>query len=117
MERKFNKQQKLHIKTGDLVEVIAGNSKGKKGKITKIDAEKQRAFVEGVNMNTKHIKPAANNPQGEIVKIEGSIHISNLMVVNPQTGKPARTKRVKNETTGKLERVFKEHTAHKNKEA
>ena len=107
MERKFNKQPKLHIRTGDSVELIAGNSKGQSGKITKVLVEKQRAIVEGVNLVTKHVKPTAANPQGELKKIEGSIHISNLMLIDPATGKPTRTGRKLNEQ-GKLQRYSKE---------
>lgn len=107
MERKFNKQPKLHIRTGDTVQVIAGNSKGQSGKVTRVLVTKSRAIVEGVNMMTKHVKPTAANPQGELKKIEGSIHISNLMLVDPATGKPTRTGRKLNEK-GKLQRYSKE---------
>lgn len=107
MERKYNKQPKLHIRTGDSVEVIGGNSKGQSGKVVKMLVEKQRAIVEGVNMITKHIKPTAANPQGELKKTEGSIHISNLMVIDPATGKATRTGRKLNEQ-GKLQRYSKE---------
>jgi large subunit ribosomal protein L24 len=106
MERKFNKQQKLHVKTGDTVEVIAGNSKGKKGKITQILVKKSRVVVEGVNMISKHIKPTTQNPQGEIKQVEGTIHISNVMVVDPSTGESTRTGRKLNEA-GKLQRFSK----------
>ncbi|AEI48114.1 50S ribosomal protein L24 [Runella slithyformis] len=107
MERKYNKQPKLHIRTGDTVKVIAGNSKGQSGKVTKVLVEKQRAIVEGVNLITKHIKPTAANPQGELKKTEGSIHISNLMLVDPATGQPTRIGRKVNEE-GKLQRYSKE---------
>ncbi|MCL3778852.1 50S ribosomal protein L24 [Prolixibacteraceae bacterium JC049] len=73
-------QKKLHIKKGDTVVVIAGNSKGQKGKVLQVIKEKERAIVEGVNMMKKHTKPNAENPQGGIVETEASIHISNLMV-------------------------------------
>jgi len=99
-----NKQAKLHIKTGDTVMVIAGNSKGKTGVIKSIITEKSRAIVEGVNLQTKHVKPSASNPQGGIEKREGSIHISNLMVV--ENGKPVRTGRKLNDK-GKLQRYSK----------
>ena len=72
---------KLKIKSGDTVKVIAGENKGQEGKVTKVVIEKNRAFVEGVNMVSKHTKPSAQNPQGGIVKKEASIHISNLMLV------------------------------------
>jgi large subunit ribosomal protein L24 len=107
MERKLNKQTKMHIRTGDTVKVIAGNAKGQSGKVIKMLLDKQRALVEGVNMITKHVKPTASTPQGEIKKMEGSIHISNLMVVEPATGKPTRTGRKLNEE-GKLQRYSKE---------
>lgn len=77
-------QKKLHIKTGDNVKVLSGNSKGSQGKILEIDRVKNRAIVEGVNMISKHVKPNAANPQGGIVKKEAGIHISNLMVVDSQ---------------------------------
>ena len=72
---------KLKIKTGDTVKLIAGDDKGQEGKIVKILKDKNKAIVEGVNMVSKHTKPSAQNPQGGISKIEASIHISNLMLV------------------------------------
>jgi large subunit ribosomal protein L24 len=74
-------QKKLHIKVGDTVKVISGESKGQEGKIASIDREKMRATVSGVNMIKKHNKPSASNPQGGIEEKEGTLHISNLMVV------------------------------------
>ena len=74
-------QKKLHIKVGDTVKVISGESKGQEGKIASIDREKMRATVSGVNMIKKHNKPSAANPQGGIEEKEGTLHISNLMVV------------------------------------
>lgn len=62
--------------------MVAGNERGATGKVLMVDARKRRAFVEGVNMVSKHTKPNAANPQGGIVKKEASIHISNLMVVD-----------------------------------
>ena len=106
MERKFNKQAKFHVKAGDTVEVIAGNSKGKKGKIVEVLTKSSRVKVEGVNMVKKHIKPNAQNPQGEIKEMEGTIHISNVMVVDPSTGKATRTGRKLNDA-GKLQRFSK----------
>ncbi len=106
MERKKNKQPKLHLKTGDKVLVIAGDSKDGIGKVLSIDMEKSRAIVEGLNFVKRHIKPSAQNPEGGIVKKEATIHISNLMVINPETGKAARTGRRAN-AKGKLERFFK----------
>ena len=106
MERKFNKQQKFHVKAGDTVLVIAGNEKGKKGKILKMLTEKDRAIVEGLNIVKKHIKPSAQNPQGGIVEKEAGIHISNLMLIDPKTGESTRIGRKLNEK-GKLQRYSK----------
>jgi len=80
---------KIHIKKGDNIAVIAGDSKGKQGRILEIDVEKERAIVEGVNLISKHTKPNAKSPQGGIVKKEASIHVSNLMLIDA-TGKPSR---------------------------
>tara|TARA_Y100001933_G_C18885061_1_gene515759 strand:+ start:64 stop:381 length:318 start_codon:yes stop_codon:yes gene_type:complete len=75
-------QKKLHIKKGDTVMVIAGDSKGQQGRVLKINVDASRAIVEGVNMMSKHTKPNAENPNGGIVKKEAPIHISNLKVVD-----------------------------------
>jgi large subunit ribosomal protein L24 len=94
---------KLKIKSGDIVRVIAGDHKGAEGKVLRVYREKNKAIVEGVNMVSKHTKPSAKNPQGGIVKKEGSIHISNLMFV--EGGKTVRLGRKLNEKTQKLERI------------
>ncbi|MCK6616198.1 MAG: 50S ribosomal protein L24 [Cyclobacteriaceae bacterium] len=106
MERKYNKQPKLHIRKGDTVKVIAGDDKGKTGKVLEVWLQKNRAIVEGINVVTKHEKPSAGKPEGGIKKTEGSIHISNLMVVDPASGKPTRVGRKPNEK-GKLQRYAK----------
>ncbi|MBO5699192.1 MAG: 50S ribosomal protein L24 [Bacteroidaceae bacterium] len=97
---------KLHIKKGDTVKVLAGEDKGKTGKVTKVFVEKKRAIVEGINMVTKSQKPNAKNPQGGFVKTEAPIHISNLNVVDPKTGEATRIGRKLNEN-GKLVRYAK----------
>jgi len=98
---------KLHIKKGDTVQVISGDDKGKTGLVMKIDSEKGRALVEGVNMVSRHKKPTTGDPQsGGIIKKESSIHLSNLVLVNPASGKGERTGRKEN-ATGKLQRFFK----------
>ena len=81
---------KLKIKKEDTVLVLAGTSKGSKGKVVKVIPNENRAIVEGVNMVSKHTKPNAANPQGGIVKQESPIHISNLLLVDPETGKSGR---------------------------
>jgi large subunit ribosomal protein L24 len=72
--------QKFHVKRGDQVTVIAGSQKGKSGKVLEILATKMRARVEGLAMIKKHLKKSEKNPQGAISELEGSIHISNLML-------------------------------------
>lgn len=72
---------KLKLKTGDNVRVIAGDQKGKEGKISRVFLDKNRAIVEGVNMVSKHTKPSAQSPQGGIVKKEASLNISNLALL------------------------------------
>lgn len=106
MERKFNKQQKLHVRKGDTVKILSGNDRGKEGKILEILTDKNRAIVEDINMITKHQKPSAGKPDGGIKKVEGTIHLSNLMLIEPGTGKAVRTGRKKN-STGKLQRYSK----------
>lgn len=98
--------KKIHLKKGDTVKVIAGNSVGKTGRVLLIDPVKYRAIVEGVNMVTKHKKPSATNPNGGIEKQEGSIHLSNLMLVDPSSGEPTRVGRKLNDK-GKLQRFSK----------
>ena len=88
---------KLHIKKGDLVYVNAGSQKSKQGKVLKVLVDKQRAIVEGVNMVSKGTKPNAKNPQGGIEKKEAPIHLSNLNVVDPKSGKATRIGRKLNE--------------------
>jgi large subunit ribosomal protein L24 len=72
---------KLKIKSGDTVRVITGDHKGLEGKIIKVSKDRKKAFVEGVNMVKKHMKPDAKNPQGGIVEKEASIQISNLSLL------------------------------------
>ena len=78
------------IKKGDTVYVNAGNDKGKTGKVLSVDPAKDRAIVEGVNMVSKHTKPNAKQPQGGILKQEAPIHISNLSLIDPKSGKATR---------------------------
>ncbi len=81
---------KLHIKKDDTVIVLAGEDKGKTGKVLKVLVDKNRAIVEGVNMVSKSTKPSAKNPQGGIIKQEAAIHISNLSLIDPKSGKATR---------------------------
>jgi large subunit ribosomal protein L24 len=82
----------MHVKKDDLVQVITGKkeNKGKQGKVLSVDTKNNRVVVEGVNIITKHIRPSNVNPEGGIVKKEGPIHASNVMLVDPKTNKPTR---------------------------
>ena len=106
MERKTNQQPKLHIRKGDTVKVLAGDDKGKQGKVLEVNREKRRALVEGVNMMTKHTKPSAGKPEGGITNMESSIHVSNLMLIDPASGNATRIGRKLNDK-GKLQRYSK----------
>jgi large subunit ribosomal protein L24 len=99
-------QKKIHIKKGDTVMVITGESKGQKGRVLEVNREKERAIVEGVNMVSKHTKPNSKAPKGGILRKEAPIHISNLMLIDPASGKPARIGRKLNENA-KLVRYSK----------
>lgn len=81
---------KLKIKKGDKVVVISGGSKGKEGEVIRVMPQDNKAIVDGVNMVSKHTKPSAKNPQGGIVKTEAPIHISNLALIDPKSGKATR---------------------------
>lgn len=81
---------KLKIKSGDQVVVIAGNDKGRTGEVVSVDRGRNRVIVQGINVRTKHKKPTQQNPQGERIQQECSIHASNVMLVDPATGKGTR---------------------------
>ena len=70
--------------------VATGESKGQKGRVLEVDRDKDKAIVEGVNMVSKHTKPNTKSPQGGIIKKEAPVHVSNLMLIDPASGKPTR---------------------------
>jgi len=98
-------KKKLHIKKGDTVKILSGESRGETGRVLAVYPKKERALVEGQNMITKHNKPSTNSPQGGIEKKEAPIHISNLMVVDSK-GVASRIGRKPGEN-GKLMRYSK----------
>lgn len=104
MANKLESKGKLHVKKGDTVKVIAGDDRGKSGKILRVMPSTGRAVVEGLNLVTKHFKPSAKNTSGKIEKIEAPIHLSNLKVV--VAGTPTRVGRKLNDV-GKLQRFAK----------
>ncbi len=87
----------LHVKKGDMVEIIAGDHKGSKGRVMKVLPDKDRVLVEGLNLAHKHVRPSQQNPQGGRIRIECPIHISNVLPVSPKTSKGSRVRF----TTGK----------------
>ncbi len=97
---------KINIKKGDTVKVISGESKGKQGRVLRVNAETSRAVVEGANLVKKHTKPNTKSPQGGIIEQEAPIHISNLMIVDSK-GNATRVGRKKDEKTGKSVRFSK----------
>lgn len=97
---------KLHIKKDDMVYVLSGNDRGKTGKVLKMLVKDQRAIVEGINKVKKSTKPSAKHPQGGIIEQEAPIHISNLSLIDPKTGKATRIGR-KKDAEGKTVRYSK----------
>src|SRR5512136_1493876 len=83
----------LTIRKGDKVKVIAGKDKGKESRVLKVHPEKQRVVVEKVNMVKKAQRPTQRNPQGGLLEIEGTIHVSNLMLLCPSCSQPTRVGR------------------------
>lgn len=109
MPRKFNRQKKLHVKREDEVLVLAGNDKGKRGRVLIVYPKEGKALVEGINMRTHHEKPTQENPQGGRLTREAPVDISNLMVIDPTTDEPTRIgrKRVEEEGGGRWVRYAK----------
>ncbi|MFN5921742.1 MAG: 50S ribosomal protein L24 [Bacteroidota bacterium] len=105
MERRYNTQNKLNIKKGDMVQVIAGDDKGKKGRVLEIMNAEKRALVEGINIVSRHTKPNAQNQQGGIIKKEAPVHISNLALLD-KNGNKTKVSRKRNDA-GKLVRFAK----------
>jgi large subunit ribosomal protein L24 len=97
----------MKIRKNDMVMVIAGNARGKTGKVLKVYPERHRIIVEGVNIIKRHSRPSQRNPQGGVVQREAAIHVSNVMLLDPKTNEPTRvgSKVVKDDTTGKKSRM------------
>jgi large subunit ribosomal protein L24 len=97
MERKLNSQPKLKLKKGDIVRIIAGDSRGSQGRVLEVLREKRKVIVEGVNMVSKHTKPSAKQTQGGIVKKEAAIHISNVMLIDGKGNSTRVGRRMEND--------------------
>ena len=82
----------LHVKKGDMVEIIAGDHKGATGRILRVLCDKNKVVVQGHNMVKKHVRPSQKNPQGGRINIEKPIHASNVLPVNPKSSKGSRVR-------------------------
>jgi large subunit ribosomal protein L24 len=93
----------MKIRKNDNVKVIAGNDKGKTGKVLKVFPKESRVIVEGINLRKKHTKPTQKNPQGGIQEKEAAINVSNVMILDPKSNEPTRigSKIILDEKTGK----------------
>ena len=80
----------MKIKKGDKVKILAGKDRGKTGKILKMFPEKNKAIVEGLNLVKKHVRPRKEGEKGQRIEVPAKIYVSNLMLVCPKCGKPAR---------------------------
>ena len=98
---------KVKIHKNDNIVVITGNDRGKTGKVLKVFPKKSRLIIEGVKIRKRHTKPTQTNPQGGIIEKEASIHISNIMLLDPKSNEPTRigTQIILDEKTGKKKRV------------
>lgn len=97
----------MKIKKNDMVVVIAGNDRGKTGKVLKVFPQNNRVIVEGINMRKRHTKPTQKNPQGGILEKEASINASNVMMLDPKTNEPTRlgAQIILDEKSGKKKRA------------
>ncbi|MGP6139225.1 MULTISPECIES: 50S ribosomal protein L24 [unclassified Jeotgalibaca] len=80
----------MHVKTGDKVKIITGKDKGKEGVVLKTLPKKDRVIVEGINIVKKHRKASQTNLTGGILEEEASVHVSNVMLIDPKTGEPTK---------------------------
>lgn len=93
----------MKIRKNDMVMVVAGNDRGKTGKVLKVFPKKSRVIVEGINLRKRHTKPNQKNPQGGILEKESPIHVSNVMILDPKSNEPTRlgSRIILDEKTGK----------------
>ena len=95
---------KQNIRKGDRVRVVRGNEKPKEGTVLRVDREKGRVVIEGVNLRKRHRKPSATSPEGGIISFEAGVPISNVMLIDPASGEPTRVRNRRKED-GTSERV------------
>ncbi len=85
-----------HVKKGDMVEIIAGDHRGETGRVMKVVPDKNRVYVEGINLAYKHVRPSQRNPQGGRIRVERPIHISNVLPLHPKSSTGTRVRYEKN---------------------
>lgn len=102
---------KIHVKSGDQVEILTGEDRGKKGKVLEVHPKTGRVYVEGINIQKKHARPTQSNPQGGVIERPGPIEASNVQLVCPSCNKPTRPARERS-ANGELTRKCK-HCAKK----
>ena len=91
----------MKIRRGDRVMVIRGNHKGQEGTVLRVEPEKNRVVIEGINLRKRHMRPSAVSPEGGIISFEAPIAASNVMLLDPETGKPTRLRAKKNDDGSK----------------
>jgi large subunit ribosomal protein L24 len=97
-------RRKLHVRRGDRVRVIRGNHAGAEGTVLRVLTKENRVVVEGVNLRKRHTRPSQTNQEGGIISFEAPIHASNVMLIDPTTDEPTRT-RVRIDDDGTKERI------------
>lgn len=95
--------ERFHIRKGDTVMAVSGNERGKRGKVLEVLRSSRRAIVEGLNVRKKTVRKSQEHPQGGLIEREASMHISNLMPVDPKSGEPTRVRR--DRSSGQARRV------------
>jgi large subunit ribosomal protein L24 len=96
--------KRMSVRKGDRVRVMRGNERGKEGTVLRVDREKNRVVVEGINLRKRHMRPSAVSPEGGIITFEAPISASNVMLLDPASGEPTRV-RVKQNDDGTKDRV------------
>ncbi|HET7321465.1 MAG TPA: 50S ribosomal protein L24 [Longimicrobiaceae bacterium] len=91
----------MQIRRGDRVKVMRGNERGKEGTVLRVDREKNRVVIEGINLRKRHMKPSAINPEGGIITFEAPLAASNVMLLDPRDGEPTRVRAQKNDDGSK----------------
>lgn len=97
----------MKIKKNDMVMIIAGNDRGKTGKVLKVFPKNSRIIIEGINIRKRHTKPSQRSPQGGILEKESPIHVSNVMMLDPKSNEPTRlgAQIILDEKSGKKKRA------------